>query len=179
MFGLSSLYTSLLAGAAMLAVGAASGSYVTYKVEQGTIAGIKLADAQAQAAAVSAATAIKSKQDATVLADAVSAADSRVRIVTQAATITKEIPVYVTKTLPCVTFGFVRVLNAAAAGVDPAGVAVAPGEPNGACSPVSWDQVAADIADDYGTGLQNADQMNRLEADVTATHAVAQPSASK
>lgn len=83
--------------------------------------------------------------------------------------------VHVADTAHCITYGLVRVLNAAAAGAsDPGDLGIAPGKSDDACAPVSWRAFAADLIDDYGSGIKNAEQLNRLEDTVRSLHAAAQ-----
>lgn len=131
--------------------------------------------AQFQAQAEKAARIRQAKADRITLDAAVKEAQAQSQIHTRTVTITREIPVHVKELQSCVPYGLVRVWNAAAnPGVDPA--AIAPGVPDDACAPVSWRALAADIADDYGTGQANAEQLDALiQWQIDQRHANAPP----
>ena len=92
---------------------------------------------------------------------------------TQIQTVIREVPVYVTPkaAAACVLpWGFVRLLDAAASGADPAEVRahVAPGQPDDAASDVGLPEALALLAADLGAARQNADQLEHLESAVAA-----------
>lgn len=68
----------------------------------------------------------------------------------------------------CITFGFLRSLDAAGLGVDPAGVELPPGQSDDACAPLSAADYAAAIGDRFSDARANAEQLDALEADVKA-----------
>lgn len=90
------------------------------------------------------------------------------KIVTRTMTITKEIPIYVKDTSDCVTVGLIRVLDAAAIGVDPATLALAPGQFDETCAGVGARALAQSIVDNYGRAHQNAAELTDLQAYVKA-----------
>jgi hypothetical protein len=107
----------------------------------------------------------KSDQAAEVAAQA--------KIVTQTRTVTKEITRYVPRpgpsvSVPCVSNGMLRVHDAAVLGVDPSTILPPASSPDDACSPVAASDFMADINANYGVARANAEQLNALEADVTA-----------
>lgn len=172
MFGLSSL-TSMLIGAALLTVASFGGGfYLEKRLAASTIAEMKLADAQAKVAAVQAVSAATQAQDKVVMDAAVAEAQSQQQVVNHTVYITKEIPAHVPPDSSChvPTYGLVRLLNAAATGTSLGDIAAPASEPDAACAPISWDQFAADIADDYGAGRANSEQLNALESAVIAIH---------
>jgi len=133
-----------------------------------------LASVEAEKAAVSAALAAQKKQADLAQQQAVVAAQARQKEEDARHKIYTEVDHYVSDSSTCITFGLVRVLNAAAAGVhDPSSLGIAPGQPDDACAGVAWRPFARDIADDYATARENADQLNRLEASVLELHAAA------
>lgn len=172
MFGLSSLYTTLIGGALLAIASFGGGFYLEHRLAASTIVEMKLADAQAQVAAVEAVTATTKAQDKAALDAAVAEAQAQIKVVTVTHTITKEIPAHVPPDSSChtPTYGLVRVLNAAATGSALGDQPAPAGQPDDACAPISWDQFAAAVADDYGAGRQNAEQLNALEASVVAIH---------
>ena len=94
------------------------------------------------------------------------------KVVTVTKTITKEIPAHVPPDSAChtPTYGLVRVLNAAATGASLGDQPAPAGQSDDACAPISWDQFAEALANDYGIGRQNNEQMNALQASVRAIH---------
>lgn len=86
------------------------------------------------------------------------------KIVTRTMTITKEIPTYVKDTSDCVTIGLIRVLDAAALGVDPATLVLAPGQFDETCAGIGARALAQSVVDNYGRARQNAAQLTDLQA---------------
>jgi len=172
MFGLSGLMTSLIGAALLAAASFGGGFYLEHRLAASTIAEMKLADAKAQEAAIEAVTATTKAQDKAALDAAVAEAQAQIKVVTVTHTITKEIPAHVPATSACSTptFGLIRVLNAAATGTSIGDQPAPAGELDDACAPLSWDQFAAALADDYGIGHQNSEQLNALQASVQAIH---------
>lgn len=164
---------AILALGAVIAFGAASGAgaYVTHQVDLATLNALKLADAKAQIKAVKQAKDLQARQDKTAMDGAVSEAYAQGKLDGAAQSIPHEVIKHVTDHMPCVTLGLVRVLNGYALGHGAADESIAAGQPDDACSPVPWRSFASDIADDYVTGLKNAEQLNALEANVLQLHA--------
>lgn len=99
---------------------------------------------------------------------AVKEAQAQEKIVTRTQTIIKEVPRYVTASQDrgtCVTYGLVRVLDAAALGADPADLELPAGQSDDACAPVKASALAASVAENYGTARQNAQQLDALIED--------------
>ena len=184
MQGILSLITAALGGAwgyvaaAVLAAilsGAGIG-WTVHRVDESTIAAMKLTEAEAQLSAANTAAAIQKKEDAVSLAEAVSEARAQQQIVTQTVTLTKEVPVYVsakTDARTCITYGLVRVLDAAATGRDPAELPLDAGQSDDACAPVTASSLARNVAENYGAARANAEQLDALEAWVAEQAAVA------
>lgn len=175
LFGLSSLTTTLIGGAALALVSFSGGAYSGYRWELGTVEQLRAADATATALAVKDAATRQKAADVIALTDSSAEGVAQVAIKDQTLTVTKEITRYVPQTVACIPNGLVRVLNAAATGADPASVAYAPGQPDDACAALSWRDFASDLTDDYGAGRANAEQLNALEADIRAQSAAIQP----
>lgn len=144
-----------------------------FKAEVAALNGKLAADALAQAKAEAAALVARQAQIAA------GEAASRDHAVTQAATesqiqtIIREVPTYVTPkaAAACVLpWGFVRLLDAAAGGADPAAAsaAIAPGQLDDAASDVTLPEALALLAADLGVARQNADQLTALEKAVAA-----------
>lgn len=160
---LGGIWGYVAAGALSAIVAGAGVGWTVHRLDQATIAQIQLADSQAALAATQKAAALQKAQDDISLKAAVADAQSQAKIVTQTVTVTKEIPAHVSDASHCITYGLVRVLNAAATGADPDAVPASPGQSDDACAPVSWRDFAGDIVADYEAGRQNAQQLDDLE----------------
>lgn len=78
----------------------------------------------------------------------------------------KEVTRYVheTKIVGCITYGFVRVLDAQVHGVSPADLPLPAGLTDDACAPVDAVALANSIVANYGAAKANAEQLNSLAA---------------
>jgi len=157
---LGGIWSYVLAGC----LAASISGYAVHRYDEVTIQGLKMADSLAALNASEHTRLVQAQQDKLVLNHAVAEAKAQQQITTNTITITKEIPVHVPSTTACIPVGLVRLLDAAATGVNPGDVA--PGQPDDACAPVSWRSLAADLADDYGAANANAEQLNALEGTV-------------
>ena len=164
-------YAAAACIAALLA-GSATG-YVVHRMDETTIAAIRLADQKAQTQAIQDADAIRQSQDQANLDAALAEAKAQQAIATTTRTVTREITIHVPQTQPCIPYGLVRVLDDAATGGDTANAATAAGQSDDACTGISWRALAGELTGDYGIGRANAEQLNALEADVTALVAAA------
>lgn len=120
------------------------------------------ADRAAVNAAVAQAVAKERAQAKADLDAAVEEAAAQEKIVTRTRTIIKEIPRYVQDSSHCITYGLVRVLDAAASGADPADLELPAGQSDDACAPVTNSALAASVAENYGIARQNAQQLDAL-----------------
>lgn len=168
MFGLSNLYAILGAAAlAALSSGVASW-YVTHQIDAATYLRREVALHQAEQLANQVAL-VKERADETVIRDAaVKQAASQVQIVTQTLTLQKEVIRHVTVHSPCISLGFIRVLDAEVLGVAADRLPLAAGQSDDTCSPLTADAVAERIIANYGRARQNAIQLDELEASVRA-----------
>jgi hypothetical protein len=181
MLGLSNTLSLVFSGIVALVLAAGSG-WVVHKVDAGTIAAAKaetqqlrLDDAQALVAGMKAAAAKQAALDKITHDADVAEAAKQKQIVTRTVTLTKEVPVYVTAqqdASTCVSYGLIRVLVAAARGVDPATLALPAGELNESCTGLPISAVAATLGEVYGVAEQNAEQLNALEDAISKAHAV-------
>lgn len=64
----------------------------------------------------------------------------------------------------CITYGLVRVIDAAVHGVSASDLPLPAGKSDDACAPVSAADLARSIVDNYGTARANASQLDDLEA---------------
>lgn len=85
------------------------------------------------------------------------------KIVEKTVYITKEIPTYVPDTSSCITLGLVRVLDAAASGVDPSTIDLAPGKFNETCADFGSRWLAQSIVGNYGKARANAADLTGLQ----------------
>lgn len=99
-------------------------------------------------------------------------AKGQTRIVTRIRTLTKKVPVYVSAApsppVGCITWGMLRLHDAAVLGVDPSTLPLPAGATDAACAPTSPAAFMAAVVGNYGAAEQNAQQLNDLEADVQA-----------
>jgi uncharacterized protein GlcG (DUF336 family) len=153
--------------AAMVAAGLTG--FAVHRMDEATIASLKLADQQAQTAAISATLAAQQKIDAANLDAAVKEAEAQQKIVTQTQTITKTVTIHVHDKILCpggITFGIVRVLYAAERGLDPAAIFLPAGQSDDACAAYEPSAFASDLAADFGAARANVEQLNALQSTV-------------
>lgn len=151
----------------------AIGAYGGYRWEYGTYQARVASDAAAVLQAVKEAKASDDAQAKVALSSALAEAAAQQKIEVQTVTITKEVPVYVTKkqdTIVCIPVGLARVLRAAAERVDPSALQLAPGQSDDACSDVTASEVAGWFTPYADASTKNAEQLNALEAWVVANH---------
>lgn len=137
--------------------------------DDGVIKGMQLADAKAAAAAQQQATVITQKDAQLAQANGTAEAAVQQALTVHAQVITKEVPRYVTAhqdATGCVTWGMLRVHDAAVLGVDPATVQSPGGQSDDACSTVKPSDFASAIAGNYAVANANAAQLDALEADI-------------
>lgn len=155
----------VLAGLASIATAVGAG-YGVYRIEEGRIAEIELADANAKAAASDKAGKIQFEQDQITLGDALKNAQAQTKIVTQTKTLIQKVPVYVTQEvdrafpLPC---GFVRLHDAAALGVPPSEISLPAGKSDGDACPVTASFAATIIVQNYGAYSLTTSQLRDLQ----------------
>lgn len=153
MFGLSSLSSLLIAGAASLLIGMGSGGYIAWEMQAGTIATMKAADAKQEATNVTIAANTQKKLDTNALAAAQADAAKQAAIAATTRGQIEKVTVYVTKTQDahnCVTWGLVRVYDSAALGADAASLAIPAGVTDDTCSPIVSSVLAQGIVRNFG-----------------------------
>jgi hypothetical protein len=154
--------------------------WVVYRVEHAAYLALQLKDAKALTAAVAAAAAKARGITAANWQASLAESESQNHIVVVTKRILQEVPAYVTPAqdaVGCITFGFVRVLNAAANGVDPASLSLPAGESDDTCTGLAVSAVAATLADAYGTSRQNSEQLDSLIASIRHNDAISTGSA--
>lgn len=162
-------YEALAAGIALaiaLSVAGLTGAHLqklgdVHKYDQ-----LVLSDAQAQSKAIEDAYALQKSIDTKILAAATADATAQTVIVSRSNKTITEVPYYVKDTIPvpgdCITFGFVRVLDSAALGVDPSSLLLPAGATDDTCTTLKASDLAKSIIDNYSTAEQNAKQLNDL-----------------
>lgn len=103
-------------------------------------------------------------------------ATTQAAIVAKGRVIHDKVYVHVQDHLPasgCITYGFLRHLDAAGLGLDPSDVGSPAGQPDDACAPLSPRDAAATIGDRLTDARANAEQLDALIADVKARIAIA------
>ena len=91
----------------------------------------------------------------------------------QGQVIVKRITTYVPRpgpsvSVPCVSNGMLRVYDAAVLGVDPSTIVPPAASPDAACSTVAAADFMAGVTNNFTIARSNAEQLDSLEADVTA-----------
>jgi hypothetical protein len=166
LFNIKGLAIAFGIGAAVAAVPT---GLIVYKIMDGSIASLKLGYEKANNEGNKKIAATQKSQDKAALKGAIKTATNQEHEGAVAAVVTKEIISRVKDTVPCISYGLVRVLNHAASG-DIVAPALAPGQPDDACAPITWRAFADDIADDYHIARLNASQLNDLIQTVKDIH---------
>ncbi len=172
MFGLSSLAWKFIGYGVIALVILGVGARIKYQWDLGGKY-IAAAHAQkAQAKEVKAALTIINKASTKSETTAQAAIQVRYR------TIIQKVPVYVTPAQDartCITWGLVRLHDAAVFGVDPATLDLPAGASDDACSDVTASSFASAVAGNYGLANANAEQLNGLQADIAKRVAATAP----
>lgn len=177
MFGLPSWAVRAIGIALLFAVVAGVGARLASIWYAPQLAGAKatIAAGKAQAKAVTAAQTVITKASAKGEEQAQKIIEEQTRV------IIKKVPVYVSadpgRTVGCITYGMLRLHDAAIIGIDPADLPPPTAQPDAACSTVAPSDFMAAVAGNYAVARQNAEQLNALEADVQARiDAISSPS---
>lgn len=149
-----------LIGAAVLSlVLLGTGAYGGYRWEHGEVLKLKAADVAFDAKMNQLVQAHKSQVAAISAQSSVKQAAAQTNVITRVKTIIERIPYHVTNNAHCITYGLLRVLNSAAS----APSSWQDGHADAECAPVTWQQFAGDIADDYGRSNQNSTELSGLQ----------------
>ncbi len=141
---------------------------ITHDIYTGKIAKITLGYAEAEKKALAAQAKRLEADNATVLAAAVTEGQVQISILRHTSVLKLEVPRYVTIDRPCITWGFMRVHDAAVHGVSPDDLPLPAGKLDGDCAPVDAIALARSIADNYGTARANAEQLDALSRVIKA-----------
>lgn len=169
MFPQLNLLLGVAAFVGTLALGAALG----YRFEAGKLAELKLQYAQAEVQARAEAASIQKAQDDVALGAAQVEASTQAAQASLTERQIDEVKTYVPAGLilaarasgdrACIPYGFVRVLDASALGLDPGALILPAGQSDDACAPIDAAALARSIVANYGAARANAEQLNRLE----------------
>lgn len=144
-------------------------AYVTHRVELARYDELQLAYDKAKSQAVAEAHALQLQEDAAAEAADLANARAQVTILDQTVTLTRQVNHYVPDhSLPCIPVGFVRLLDAAALGVDPASLPLAAGQSDATCSTVNADDLASSVIGNYGIARSNAERLDALSIEALA-----------
>lgn len=170
----------LIIGAVMgaFALGGAGAGYATYKIMDDKIARMELADQKALTDAVTIKGLMQHDADVAGQEAAVDLAKRQQALEDQGKQTIVRIPTYVTKLQDahnCVTWGLVRVHDAAALGVDPSSLNLPSGVTNDTCSPFVSSQLAERITLNYTAALHDANQLDAVTAYDAKLDAITKP----
>lgn len=143
--------------------GTVAGAWGMAKFKNGEIASIELAHAEEKHQAFMAGRARQLASDAATRTISDDFHVTNVAIIRRTQTIQKEIPIYVQDDATCITWGLVRVHNAAAAGADPNTLDIAAGQSNETCAGIGWHQLTETIVGNYGKYHEVSDQLTHLQ----------------
>lgn len=164
MFGLSSIAIEAIGAAIVALLIFAGGMKLEYDLDAAKITKMELSYAQAQQKAVAEAAAKQKAEDDQATAAATSEAANQSQLATSLQQQLAEVKSHVTsKPITCITWGFVRVLDAAVSGISASSINLGPGKSDDACSPFTADQLAAFVVQNYGIARANAEQLNALQ----------------
>lgn len=176
-FGLSGLATTLIAVALSGLVSAGGGFYVGHEIGEAKLKGVELQYQMTYAAAARKAIDEQKTTDQKAMAAALAEASAQQAIVVQGSNIVHEVTRYVkvpskplTVATGCITVGFVRVLDAAVLGRDPASLPDIAGQPDDACTSLDPVAMATGIVGNYETCRANSEQLNALISLVGKDH---------
>lgn len=165
MFGLNALATKTLVIAVVALLAFGSGMRLEHQIATGRYAKLEKSYAEAQIRALEAARREQERLDNVATAAARREAAHQSRLADQARRALLEVKRHV-KNVPvgCVTYGFIRVLDAAVFGVSADSLPLPTGKSDGSCAPVAPVDLARSIADNYATARANAEQLGALAA---------------
>lgn len=156
------------------AIAFAGGVYVAHHWDAGDaaalqtkIATIQRDDARAKAEALAAAADRMRRADAISLKSAVAEAAAQQKLAQEKSTIAKEVHRHVARNSSnpvCISYGLVRVLDAASLGADPDSLSLPVGQSDESCAPVAAADLAANVAANYAAARANAEQLSALQA---------------
>lgn len=159
-----SLKLAAISAAAAFTLGAFGGGWLAHELAQGRAAKLEVTQQRAFNAAIAIARTAERAQAETDFKAGMGAFMRDQIIQKRTITLIQKVPTYVTQKqdVACVSYGLVRVLDAAVSGADPADLELPAGQSDDACSPVKPSDLARSVAGNYGVASQNAEQLNSL-----------------
>jgi hypothetical protein len=163
MFGLPSIEAIGIVGLIAFGVGATSGMIVVHKLDLSKYQKLELSYKEAQIKALEAAREEQKKLDNIALDAAKREAATQAALTARAKQQLSEVSRYVKNTPNnCITYGLVRVLDAAVRSGDASSLALPAGKSNDSCSGIDSVTLARSIIDNYNTANANKEQLNSL-----------------
>jgi hypothetical protein len=167
---------SLLAKLVLPVLAFCGGLYAAHHWDEGDVRALQLKiatiqrdDARAEVIAVAAASDRMKRADAVNLNAAVAEAAAQQKLADAKSRLSREIPLHVSSSTPfCISYGLVRVLDAASLGADPDALSLPAGQSDESCAPVTAAALAGSVAANYAVARSNAEELNALEAWNTA-----------
>lgn len=136
---------------------------ITHKVDNARYEALELKYKTAEAEGLKAAAAEQAKIDEIARQAAQADAEGQRQLADSLRVQLAEVPVHVSvKRIPCVSYGFIRVLDAAVLRTTASGLRLPAGGADDACAPVTADTVAKSVVENFGACNANADQLDRL-----------------
>lgn len=153
--------------AVLLFAAAAGGFTVAKRLDAASYARLQLAQTQKANADLAAALAKQRAYDQAAIQAAQTEAQRQAAIARAALDRKQEVQVHVITryiSAKCVPYGFIRVLDAAALNAGAGTLSLPTGKSDDTCAPITWDDLANAIIDNYTLAHENAEQLNSLIA---------------
>jgi hypothetical protein len=152
-----------LAVALVALLGAAgTGFMLAHRLDASKYTNLELSYAQAQAKAVAQAQAEQARLDAIAVQAGQAEAAHQAALAASTAAQLREVKSHVQADSHCITWGLVRVLDAAVHRVSASSLVLPAGKSDGSCAPYGSDELARSVVGNYGIANQNAEQLNGL-----------------
>jgi len=175
-------FTMIGAGVAVLTLAAGTG-YAGYHmasvIDQGRYNALLLAESKARAESLNQVVHVTTVQSHLALKAASDEATHQQQIAVQAAITETETPNYVSAQIDptrCITYGLVRLLDAAVLGVDPSTLPLPSGQSNLSCTALTPADLARSVVSNYAAANANAEQLDALEVALAQQEAAEAPS---
>lgn len=153
--------------------GAGSGGGAARIYYTGEIAKMELAQAKANKKSDDVVVVKREESKDSAVAASSADASAQEKIIYRTVTLKEKVNVYVKDTSTCITIGLVRLLDAAALGINnPDTLSLAPGEFNETCAAIGSNALANSVVGNYGLARQNSQQLNDLEDEMRRQKAI-------
>ncbi len=162
--GLASSASGILALLAVVASLLGLGAFEQHRIDANALTSLKADYAKQTAAALARGAAIQQANDERAIAAASNEAAVQAQLTAALQKELADVQKHVTvRGVPCISWGLVRVLDAAVLGVSPDALSLPPGKSDDTCSSISAAELAASIVSNYGTAQGNAEQLTALQ----------------